>query len=1054
LKWSRLVFQFLVIGIELAYLLSKPTLKEDNWLKFLRVHFTKFEANKLGFWPSKHKSLIRQCLAPVLFAAIGVVLVSVTFSGRASANFAVTQCNTNVDADISGDGVRISIWAQVGTLIVISVIGVFHNYDTGIKEVGGGLILTHASLAIALMVQMTRGSLSSVDAAIGAIILDAQNMALQIPLTAKETLAARWQVILLIPTQIVGLVLVPILIVRLTNGNFASDDCKCLHVFWWSWLSDCSAFPSHELSVFWVYYTLRWVTFVQSTFHSLWNAPRFHEAEKSERSGTNVQKVEVVKSTLPDPYLYEQYPASISLTYTLHALFALTSMAVSEITIRDFQLRPSSQIYSVGQIIALVVAAATIVRAVWKFVRIFSKEELSFPNLFFGLLRVCCCGPRSKPTKLEAQWPFSFEWAKRIYIREESTPTRPDARERSRSPSGRTHESRNAGEVSTGERARMVSSSPSKAGRNAVAPEQYQTSAIPHSATAERLEPPRAERQIDDTSKVETDEMAPEQHQISTISRSLAAERLEPPRATRQIDDNENAQIVPLTHIPTFLDPSSHETPVTSHASQVPTSPEPQVAQTLGPSEPTSSGHAKPSRSESLGGDLAGREMPKPSVSEEIDTLANSGPLLTSLTKDIRNPGGDNHQAEFPTPASSADLDVVALSRTLRTIAKCASFFEREAQDFSSRLKLLAKPNFGVFAELLTTLELFTRIHLPHCSDRLEAHRFTDACHTLVKSIINELRANVDMMSEEFGKSSPVATQYQKADKLLTDLHTIARNNVSFFRKSWEGAFDAFYSAQTKFHVPGLIPPFNGNGQSWQAKHDLRHRLVGSLKDHTLSHPEIAKYGFQEDEYDMESIQNLFRVSLRATNQIKAGKQLQILPVLAYLPWSEVEHQLSGKGPNWRDFEMKYIRSIWTFAVPNLLTFEDRSILQKRDKYRRLWYQATSTIQKRIRYRRLWRRAFTVIRVIITLRATTPEINVLYLEGQKHNRELQTPKGARSRCRLTHSHKSMSPLLTICANYLQLSRPISTYFPRPQGNGERGSKSRCSLSAGYSRTPA
>jgi hypothetical protein len=39
---------------------------------------------------------------------------------------------------------------------------------------------------------MQKGTLTSVDAAIGATILDAQDVALQIPLTAKQTLAARW----------------------------------------------------------------------------------------------------------------------------------------------------------------------------------------------------------------------------------------------------------------------------------------------------------------------------------------------------------------------------------------------------------------------------------------------------------------------------------------------------------------------------------------------------------------------------------------------------------------------------------------------------------------------------------------------------------------------------------------------------------------------------------------------------------------------------------------------------------------------------------------------
>jgi hypothetical protein len=454
----------------------------------------KFAFEQRRFWKGTERSVIRQCLAPVVFAAIGVLLVSLTFSGKVYATIAVDECDTNLDADISGDGVRISIWAQVGVLILISMIGVFHNSDTGIKEVGGGLILTHASLAIALIVQMSRGSLTSVDAAIGAFILDAQNMALQIPLTAKETLAARWQVILLIPTQIIGLTLVRILVVRLNNKDFASESCRCLYVFWWSWLNDCGAFPSSELSAFWVYYAIRMVMFFQSTFHSLWNAPRFHEAEKSERehcdrvhirlenaesrpenvhtetwsipvwqplwpvrnnplnksvSGrSSIQKVE--DTTIPGPYPYSDYPASISLVYLLHALFALTSMAVAEITIRDFGLRPSSRIYSVGQIIALVVAAATILRALWKFIRLFFKDRRSFPDFFFDLLSCCCCAPRSKKRRSKLTWPFRLRWARNVFSRKDKPFQDPDARDYSPELSSRTLELKEVEKVPIG----------------------------------------------------------------------------------------------------------------------------------------------------------------------------------------------------------------------------------------------------------------------------------------------------------------------------------------------------------------------------------------------------------------------------------------------------------------------------------------------------------------------------------------------------------------------------------------------------------------------------
>lgn len=337
---------------------------------------------------------VRQSLAPLAYTIIGAILIPITFwNANGIHNNEGGECHTNIDADISGVGVRVAIWMQIGTLILISIFGFFHQESTGIKEVGGGLILTHIALAIALAVQIHKGTLTSVDAAIGAAILDAQNLALQIPTTSKETLAARWQVILLVPTQILGLVILPVLVVGLTKGGFASEDCRCLCIFWWSRLSDCAQSFGKELSVFWVYYLLRWIMWAQLCFHSLYNAEWFHESEKSRRDTNStpgqVPTEEPVRyASIEAEFLYTEYPATISMSYMICALFSLTSMVVAEVSIRDWKLQPSSDVWSVGQIIAIVVAVASFFRAVWSFQGFFNEENeyTSFPDLIFTLL--------------------------------------------------------------------------------------------------------------------------------------------------------------------------------------------------------------------------------------------------------------------------------------------------------------------------------------------------------------------------------------------------------------------------------------------------------------------------------------------------------------------------------------------------------------------------------------------------------------------------------------------------------------------------------------------
>ncbi|KAI4941933.1 hypothetical protein J4E91_010483 [Alternaria rosae] len=328
-------------------------------------------------------------------------------------------CSTKPDADISGVGVRASIWGQIGMLILISVLGHLHKKETAIKEVAAGLILTHVSLAIAIIVQMYKKTLTSVDAAIGAVILDAQNVALLIPVTAKQTLAARWQVLILIPAQILGLVFLPVLVVKLTKGGFASEDCKCLKIFWWSRLSDCHAFSGDELSVFWIYYALRWFMWVQASFHFVYNTQPFHESEKNGRipilnhDGTEpvskwdktialvrellVPNRQVRKATIQAGLLYKQYSATISVSHTAYALYSLTSMVVAEVTIEKYNLQPSSNANSIGQIIAIVVSLATLLRVIWSFQSLYNDaEDSSFPDLVFSLLSrpppSCCFG--------------------------------------------------------------------------------------------------------------------------------------------------------------------------------------------------------------------------------------------------------------------------------------------------------------------------------------------------------------------------------------------------------------------------------------------------------------------------------------------------------------------------------------------------------------------------------------------------------------------------------------------------------------------------------------
>lgn len=409
-------------------------------------------------------SRLRQVVGPVSIASLVAILTPLAFADASKhIDAAVEQCNASVDGDIAGQGAQIAVWTQVGVLLIISLLGSFHTSATGAKEVGAGLVLTHASLSIALLAQMRLGTLSSADAIVGSMILDAQNVGLSIQLAAKETLAARWQVQVVVLAQIFGLIVIPVLVSNFSDGTFASDDCRCLTLFWWAWLSSCGSTAVGEVPVFWTYYACRCVGFVQVCFHSLYNTSKFDEAEKSERAvvnsrdqapdavaleeqplgagpptqteeqgdvGSNAEQNRneteerrgnrVVRGSEqqddtsindhPEQHrndeegrrdnkgksaargnrlrrvthlyrrrngqvvYFREYPATVTLMYTVYGAFSLGSMGIAQTTVANFNLKSPSPIDSVGQVISLIVAAATIGRAAWLFFMLFRGE--------------------------------------------------------------------------------------------------------------------------------------------------------------------------------------------------------------------------------------------------------------------------------------------------------------------------------------------------------------------------------------------------------------------------------------------------------------------------------------------------------------------------------------------------------------------------------------------------------------------------------------------------------------------------------------------------------
>ncbi|KAI1453063.1 hypothetical protein F4805DRAFT_444847 [Annulohypoxylon moriforme] len=213
-------------------------------------------------------------------AFLALVLGCVSFVGlRARVAEESRQCE-NADADIVGDGVRAAAWTQVGILFFITFTGIFHFYKTAVKEIGGGLIVTHVSLAIALLVPLARHELSPIDAILGSLILDAQGNSLSIQLVTKETLAARWQVAVALVSQLLGLLIEGTLVGFFVKNRLPTRSCNCFSVFWWTWFSNCSSISPNHVEPYWIYFAYRFINIIHGSYFAITRAPIYNDAER------------------------------------------------------------------------------------------------------------------------------------------------------------------------------------------------------------------------------------------------------------------------------------------------------------------------------------------------------------------------------------------------------------------------------------------------------------------------------------------------------------------------------------------------------------------------------------------------------------------------------------------------------------------------------------------------------------------------------------------------------------------------------------------------------
>ncbi|KAF5498026.1 hypothetical protein CGCS363_v008970 [Colletotrichum siamense] len=339
-------------------------------------------------------AVLQSLIFPIFVAVLGIILIAVMFHGNDTntmfnGNDSNKTCKAEIDDDIAGPGIRAAAWAQLGVLLFLALVGIFHTKTTGIKEFGASLTITHLSLVIALLFELQ--DLKATDAILGSMILDSQNSALSIPLVTKATLAARWQVWTIVPCQAFGLAVLGVLVHKFHQNHFKLEaSCKCVSVVWWGRLqvgTEKHCTSGSEQTVFWLYYACRVLSVAQIGYQALVDTGAFHKAERKDNlvkskmfhplSDSHSGLKEFLQKLLRisgNTWRFTEYPTTLSLTFLVSGVFAVASMSAAEAAMkRSFGHQTDK--FTPGQIISVVAAIIGIIIGVWRFIRLFLKSE-------------------------------------------------------------------------------------------------------------------------------------------------------------------------------------------------------------------------------------------------------------------------------------------------------------------------------------------------------------------------------------------------------------------------------------------------------------------------------------------------------------------------------------------------------------------------------------------------------------------------------------------------------------------------------------------------------
>ncbi|KAL2208262.1 hypothetical protein CC79DRAFT_1384743 [Sarocladium strictum] len=212
------------------------------------------------------------------------------------------------------------------------------------------------------------------------MVLDAQNAALSVSFSSRDVLAARWEVFSISASQFLGLIWIGFLMTHYQMGQYQTEDCRCFSFFWWGWHDTCSGVSRIETSISWVYYEFRWLGSLHNWLFGLrymWDFDAWEGEWAGKADPDKLLRSSTLKSTSsdipPSEPFWVHVPNTVGLSFYRHSVFGLVSMVAAELLLRSHDTGGGNEDFTVGQVIGLVIAGITVLRAFWLFLMVFYK---------------------------------------------------------------------------------------------------------------------------------------------------------------------------------------------------------------------------------------------------------------------------------------------------------------------------------------------------------------------------------------------------------------------------------------------------------------------------------------------------------------------------------------------------------------------------------------------------------------------------------------------------------------------------------------------------------